>query len=301
MHARILATLLAAFALLAAPRPAPAQTLLRLKFTPGEVVRTKITTEMNSEATVQGKPFATTMNQTMHMEMHVDSIAPDGTATVRQEITRIQMSMTMPVPINQTFSYDSAAERNESAPQGYSEIFDAIVGAEYHMKVSSNGTMSDVVVPMSLLESLQKVPGAAAMDSMLSEEGMRKMVTQSSFGLPDAPVQKGDTWKRAFSMDLPFATMKADQIYTYDGRNAQGLEVIGLKFDMALETKPGQALQITMKDAKSSGVMLYDPKLGRIVHAEHMQDMTMPTTVNGQQSFEQKLRQKLTMDVEASK
>lgn len=274
---------------------AEAQTTLRIKYVPGETVRTTVTQEMTTNATVQGQMLRTTMSQTMHLEVIVDEVAKDGVATVRQKIARITTKMQMPPPLNTTYTYDSDAEKNENAPPGYEAVMGAMIGGEFKMKIDPTGKMSDITVPPGLIDQLKAIPGAAMMGNLATEEGLRQLTSQSAFSLPEGPVKKGDQWQSPpVSMDMPFGKMNVQQFFTYEGPNSEGLEQIGVRYDMTLEAKPNQPISIKLKDAESHGVMLFDNKAGKLKSSEVTQTMTMEMAVGGQ-SIEQQVEQIIKM------
>jgi hypothetical protein len=291
---RFLALCLAAW--LAAAAPSSAQVELRLKYKPGEVVKMTVSQAMNSTAMVQGQNVGTTMTQTMHLETHVDGVGTDGVAAVRQKIARIEMSMTMPAPINQTFAYDSAAAENPNPPPGYADFMKVMVGSEFKMKISPTGKMTDVEVPESLTQAMTNLPGAAALGNMATSDGLKKMMSQNSFHLPEGPVKVGDTWSNKSSIELPFGTMDALQTYTYRGTNSAGLHAIDIAMDMTITPKAGQAIQMTLKDAKSKGAMQFDQALGQIATSEITQDMKMEMSIGGQK-IDQTVLQTIKMDL----
>ena len=274
---------------------AEAQVTLRIKYVPGETVRTTVTQEMTTNATVQGQVLQTTMSQTMYLEVVVDEVASDGTASVRQKITRITTKMQMPPPLNKTYTYDSDAEKNENAPPGYDVVMGAMIGGEFKMKIAPTGKMSDVTVPPDLVDKLKAIPGAAMMGNLASEEGLRQLTAQSAFSLPEGPVKKGDQWQSPpISMDMPFGKMNVQQFFTYEGPNSEGLEQIGVRYDMTLEAKPNQPISIKLKDADSHGVMLFDNQVGKLKSSEVTQTMTMEMAVGGQ-SIDQQVQQVIKM------
>jgi hypothetical protein len=164
------------------------------------------------------------------------------------------------------------------------------------MKISPTGKMSDVEVPESLTQAISNLPGAAALGNMATPEGLKKMMSQNSFYLPESAVKVGDTWNNESTIDLPFGTMKALQTYTYRGPNSAGLHAIDIAMDMTITPKEGQAIQMTLKDAKSKGAMQFDQSLGQITTSEITQDMQMEMSIGGQK-IDQTVLQTIKMDL----
>ncbi len=263
---------------------------LRLKHKQGETNRIQIEQEMNSNARVQGQEIRNSMKQTMVTETHIESVNSEGTAKARQEIKQVRMSMSMPAPVNQEFSFDSEKAENPSAPPGYSDVMGALIGKPFTMNISPTGKLSDIQVPAGVLEQMQKIPGAAMMQSMTSEEGLRQMMTQSAFHLPEKPVDQGDTWSNDVTMDMPFGKLIAKQVYTYQGTNAQGLHEIGITVEMQIEPAEDQPFKMSLKNSDSSGTMLFDNDAGEVKSVEMKQNMDMQMSV-ADQTFDQSIEQ----------
>ncbi len=94
---------------------ADAQVTLQFKLVEGDVIRQVMTQEMTSASKVQGRDISTEMKQLMHLEQRIGEVAENGSAQVLQEITRMQMSMKL--PIGQPFEYDSEGENEEASEE----------------------------------------------------------------------------------------------------------------------------------------------------------------------------------------
>jgi hypothetical protein len=279
--------------LIMACQPAGAAVELKMKFASGDVIESKITQDMTSTATVMGNEVKTRMQQTMFMQTSVESVAPDGAATVTQKVTRVDA--TMQLPNGQTYKYDSQAESNENPPPGYPDVMDALVGAEFQMKIAPTGKISDIKVPQTLVEKFKNLPGAQALGAMASEEGLKQMMSQSSFVLPEKPVEKGATWDSSTDLEMPFGTIHAQQTYTYQGTASGGNEEIGVELKMTMEPKEGSPFKMSLKETDSDGKILFDNEAGRLVKSEITQKMVMEMGVQGQ-TFDQSVTQKITME-----
>ena len=166
-------------ALPAAAPAAPQGVLLRLKFTPGQVTRTKVTMDM--DYTVSGLPGAAAptamkMHMAQVLSRTVQSVAADGAATllVHQESGETTLSVNGKA---QALPADASAPRD---------------------------VMTLVMTPTGKVVSSQML-GAAGAESPMQGMDMSKMQgMQGRLDFPDAPVNVGDSWKGTAALDKIF-------------------------------------------------------------------------------------------------
>ncbi|MGD9855807.1 MAG: DUF6263 family protein [Planctomycetaceae bacterium] len=275
--------------------PASAQVQLRFKFKAGDVIRQKTTQEMKSAAEVQGQKINTSMNQVVNTEQAVESVDADGSARVRQKISRIRMSMK--APFGQGFDFDSSDESVGKAPPVVANMLKQLAGAEFQASVSPAGTFTDITIPPELEQALKGAPGSpfGGGGGGGGADSIQQMMGQSVTSFPEQPVSQGDSWSDDLSMKLQFGEMKIHRTSTYEGTNDQGLHVINITMQLELVPGENQQVRMTIKQSDAKGTLLFDNSQGQLVRSEVVQKMTMEASVMGQ-TFDTIVEQKATTE-----
>jgi hypothetical protein len=264
--------------------PARAGEPLRWKFKPGETLRYTLVQETVQRVKAMGQPEAkSTLNQTVNMHWEVKRVSSDGVAEMSQTIDHVRMKVDSPL---NSFEFDSSTGKVPEGPIAgpLVPLLRALVGAEFTLKMSARGELSEVKVPQKLIDSLRQSNPAAG-GGMVSEDGLKNLISQSSLALPEGPLDKGKTWTNQSKLPLPMVgTMVTDKRYTFEGPDpkAAGLLQISLEIKMSLEPAADSnvALKITAHDGK--GEFLFDPQAGRIVSSHVDDKMKMSVSVQGQ-------------------
>lgn len=298
LHCRFLVVCL----VLAASTAASAQERLRWKFEKGKTTKYQVAQNMDIKMSVMGQNIDSKMNQTMDMGWTVESVADDGTATLRQQITRVQMTMNSPFF---NVEYDSDKEEQPEDPVGgqLAQVFEAMVGKDFTLKMTSRGDVSDVELPDDLKEALEGAGGGALPGGAgFNAESLKQLVSQSSVAFPAEPVSKGKQWDTQTEAKLPFGTMKLDNKFTYQGpeqRGGKSLHKIALKPKIAIEAAPDAQVQLAVKSQEANGTIYFDNREGRIAESTMKQKMEMELNAGGQaitQTIDQSMTMKLVPD-----
>lgn len=279
-------------------RSATAAEPLRWKFTEGEKLDYDMTIDMkmNMNAGPQGQ-MNMTMQQQMDMTWDVQSVNEAGDAVILQSIDRVRMKMD---GMGQSFEYDSQAG---DAPQGMAAmvapLFDAMTKGKFEITMSRQGEVLDVKVPQEVVDALKNSPNAAMMGDMATADGFKQMLSQGALVLPEGELTRGQQWTSSVEMNNPaVGKQKVNTTYTYEGTK----DIDGTTYDVfrpSVElTFAGQgAVQMNIKEQKSSGEILFDRAAGRLSSTTLNQDMTMAMNVGGQ-VLEQQMQQ--TVDVKVT-
>lgn len=274
-----------------------AEDALQWKFTKGEKLDYVMTQnmDMSMNAGPQGQ-MKMTMKQQMDMTWEVQGIEENGNAKISQSIDRIQMKMSGP----QDVEYDS---QSKEAPQGLAAMiapsFDALTKGKFVLTMTPLGEIVDVVVPQEVVDALKNTPGAKMLGEMGSAEGLKQMMSQGSMVLPKEMPEKGSQWTHAMEIKMPMGgTQKTITTYTYEGtKDVDGTTYAVVKPTVKTTYEGNGAMTLTVKDQKSSGEILFDPKAGRMASSNLDQDMTLDVNVSGQalsQSLHQVVEVKIT-------
>ena len=265
------------------PSSAEAQTKLRWKFQEGETLNYTMTQNMTQSMNLMGQNLQTKMNQVMEMSWIVDKLESNGSAKMKQKITRIKFNMTLPPPLNQTIEYDSKDGKAPAGPLGnvFGGVLAAMVGPETRMTIDPLGNISDFKISEELLKQLKQNPAAGNMGGAFSEEGLKEMSSQGFLAFPMKSLTKGETWNKKAEIKMPFGTMKMETKYTYSGKTKNGLDNIRSNISISMEPGQNAQIQIKLKESDSSGKILFDNKAGRVRESNLEQSMTMEITAGG--------------------
>jgi hypothetical protein len=257
---------------------APGATL-RWKFAPGDTIRYEMqqkTTTGIKPATGKGQELKQAMTQTMQLTWKVKTVSADGSARIAQTIDRVQSKAET---IFGMFEYDTKAGKAPEGPVAASVVpvalYQALIGAEFTFTMSPHGDLSDVKVPESVLKAVRAAgPAGGAGGEAFSEEGLKQMITQSSFALPKDDLAPGQTWTRQTKLPSPpIGTTVMDKTYRFDGPDLKAganVDKITLTFKVSIEPaleekdKPNP-VEVVSQD--NSGDFFFDQAAGRIVRS----------------------------------
>lgn len=256
---------------------------LRWKFEAGENIGFRMTQQSKMKLNApQGGSFETTTSQTADIVWNIEQVNADGSAKIRQNITRMQMSMAGP---SQNWRIDTASDE---PPQGLAAtlapVFDALVDSDYVVTMSARGEITDVEAPEKLIEALKNMPGVPADGA--SDEMIRQMAKQSALTLPEGPLEEGDTWNTSVTTNAPFlGDQKVETTYKYIGaREVEGntMEVFEPSITMTAEEEGAQpAVQASLEVTDSSGEVLFNRDEGRLASSTMKQNMAIEVSTGG--------------------
>ncbi|HUG94381.1 MAG TPA: DUF6263 family protein [Planctomycetaceae bacterium] len=286
----------AACVLLAAASTASAQERLRWKFAEGEAGTYQFVQVRNTRANVMGQDVDQKMSLTMDLGWTVESVAPDGTVTLRQKISRVQMSASSPFF---KFEYDSSkgAETDDPIVGQITKVFGATVGKDFTSKLTGRGEVRDVTLSEELEGALEGAAGGALPGGGFNADTLKQLVGQSSVTFPEEPVSAGANWSGMTDAKLPFGTIKIKNQFSYLGteqRSGKTLHKIALKPELSIEADPNSDVQLAVKSQDASGVLYFDNRQGRLADSTVKHKMELDVMVGGQ-AFRQNIDQTTTM------
>lgn len=260
---------------------ARAQTTLAYKFKEGDKLNYDVQQKMKMTTSVMDKDIEIRMDQNMDMTWEVLKVEESGAAQVKMLFTRTRMSMSGPMGKVEIDSKDPK-EVNDPTGKALAQVVEAIAGMELTLTMEPNGEMKNVKIPQAVKDKLKKLPNAAAMGDMFSEEGFKKMV-QGGMVLPKGAVTKGKSWEQKMDMKMPFGKMTGDIQFTYEGTETKDdvkLDKISLKPNIKLETDPKSPFQMKVKEQEGKGYAYFDNAAGRLVAVESENTMVMAVEIN---------------------
>lgn len=228
-----------------------------------------------------GQDITTNVDQTMEMTWAVKSVDPSGTAVMNQTIDSIRSKISSPFA---TVEYDSRSGKEPEGPiaAGIVPMFKALVGKHFEFKLTPNGELRDVKVPEGLVQALKEAGPSAPAVGMFSEEGLRNMITESSLVLAAKPGMP--SWTRETKLPMPpVGSLRISKTYTLEPQKKNGLDVVSLKSDIALEPAADQPFTVKVRDQKGTGEFLFDNAKGRVTSSHVEQHIEMEMTVQNMQ------------------
>jgi len=287
----------AAVVLVALSSAADQGTALRYRWTVGQEDRYRIT--QKTTANVSGLPDAAgqtmTIEQTMTqtMRMRVASVAADGTATVQQVFDAVQMAMTSPTA---TLSIDTAATDKPADPSSAAmwTVLSAMVGETVTLTLRPTGELLNVEGMTKIADKMTAaLPGAfdpaiAALKTSMTDEAMKRTFSTAFAAFPERAVATGESWTNTFETAQPVVgTLSSTRTSTLSGlESAAGASMakiailVATKQTAEAQANPG-GMTITMGDAKTDGVMLFDLTNGRLQQSTMTADLPMTMGVTG--------------------
>jgi hypothetical protein len=271
---------IAVVGLLAVAGRTRAETLLRWKFKPGDVLRYAATQETTQTFVTGEKARRLTFTTTIAAEYIWKVIAVDeaGAATIDHSIDRVQMRLQGPQ--GAPMEYDSASDKTlEGAAKMVAPVFSAVVKKPFVLKITARGDVVETRFPRGLMEALVKGPPVDQVVDLLGVEGLKKFAVMVV--LPVNPVAIGQSWTHVVDVKLPMpGTLGVKYTCHYVGaRHREGLEL--QEIGVAMRLRPGKGPSddlIKIKQFEVDGTIYFDNARGRL--AEAAMNLKTQTEIN---------------------
>ncbi len=252
---------------------------LRWKFAKDKAIHYTMSQKTLSKTEAGGQKVEFQQNQNTDMTWKITKVDASGNAEMDQTIDRIVLTTSGPMGETKVDTKTEPAAEEDGPAGAAAKILRGMVGSPFHMKMSTQGDISDVTVPPKVLDALKGLGPAGG--AMFSEEGIKRMTGQATIVLPEKAVAKGYTWKSTKSLPMPFGTMLLDSTYTYEGAEGAN-DRIGVV--VKSEIKPGDGpMSVKMVSSDGKGGYRFDPKAGILRGSELNMKMTMQIKVGPQE------------------
>jgi hypothetical protein len=287
-----------ALALVAVTVAVPLQSAepLAWKFEPGLTNRYQMVQQMNIDMNVPNVgDVSTGMEQKLDMSWTVESVEADGSAVLKQKLDRIRMTMELPGGAGKS-EFDSASGMPaEGQAALMAPLLKAMTAEPFTVHMKPSGEVTDVTVPAGLAKELENMPGAGMLGEMATPEGLKKLVQQSSFKLPEK-LEDGTTWSTKLEIENPMTGPQiATTTYAYEGpREVDGVQMEAFLPELTITFGEGGQAQVEVQEQKSSGEILFNREAGRLESSNIEQQMSLKIAIQGQE-IEQQLKQTVTM------
>jgi hypothetical protein len=239
----------------------------------------KMKTDVTQVIKVQGQDLTQKQDSTFYFKWTPEKQEGDKW-TLKEKVEGLKMSIDISGnPIN----YDSTVPdtAGSAGNPGLMDFFKNLVGSEF--AVTWNAKDSKVEAVSGKDDFVKKLgAGNAQMDSLLKKimtDDALKQMADPSFGLvPDQPKAVNETWEKKQTLGLgPIGSYDVSYKFTYKGKDPtqkdyDRIEVAtSLVYKAPTENTEGLLFRIKSGNLTSTnpepGVILYDPKTGRIKQA----------------------------------
>ena len=270
----------------------PAKATLRWKFKEGDERRYLMNQKMSMAMKVMGQNVETNTVQTMLVTWKVLEVDEDGGCKMEQKFESVRMKMAGPGIAGE---YDSAkGTKFTGLMKSLNPLFDAMTAGEFKLTMTAQGKITEMEMPEDLKKALKTAPGGGG--GVLSEDGLKQMVTQGSPTLPEEEMASGDDWTETIEIQAPpVGAMKMVTQYAYLGaiqRDGRQLEVISVNPRMQFDGKGQFTPEITAQ--KCEGALYFDNEQGYLVETLIQQKTEMKMSIAGN-DINQLLNQTISM------
>jgi hypothetical protein len=261
------------------------EAVLRYRWTSGEAVQYRMSQQTTT--VVSGLPGGMpdmTVGQTVGqtMRMIADSVAADGTTSLKQTIESMNMNMEMPMGMG-SVSYDTAKPDQASGP-GAAElktIFGAMIGQPFTLVVTSRGEVQKVegfaALTERMFKSMAPDPSTDAirngLSGMFSDESMKSMMSTGFGAFPERAAKIGDTWNTSVTVQTPVTgalmTTIGLTLKALEGSGAEQTARIATQITIKQTSKPTgpmpMGLSLEMGEGGGDGEILFSVAKGRML------------------------------------
>jgi len=271
---------------------------LRYKWAQGDVIvyRSVVRSTTNATGGPRGpETFEQTVSQTI--KLTVAAVNPtDGSATLRHSVEAVSIEMSTPAG---KFSYDSSkpvAPDADPRVLAMSKTVGGMVGEAISVTIAATGAVRRIDggarVAQKLIDNLPRDPmsGGLAQNikGMLSDAALRAAVEQTFPGLPEPPVNVGETWtaEQAVGAD---ATGKLHGKSTFtlkaiDGAGDAQVARIAVALALRQEDVPSGGASSVVKlgaGSRGEGEVTFNIARGRIESSTMRTDLPSTITMRG--------------------
>jgi hypothetical protein len=192
--------------------------------------------------------------------------------------------------MNQVITMTWAVDKLNS--DGSAKMTQTIDRMQMTVKSPAGEMTFDSKVPAKMIEAGKNAGPAGA---MLSEGGLKNMVTQGSLSFPENALKKDDTWKKQMSIDMPnVGKMVIDTTYKYAGPGEEGTQKIEADLNTKIENS---SMGLEVKNQKANATFFFDNDKGVLRRSQVSQDMTLSGEAGGQ-SFSQDIKTKVSLKLD---
>lgn len=249
VHTAVL--VVAGASVLGAPAPAVGADALALKWTKGQTLKYRISTQTATMQVMGRNEQKSKMSAVMDLALEVKDVGSDGAATMEAKYIAVKGEVEDTAGTKR--AYDSSKKPGEPGNDPEFARTMQMLDKPFSVVMEPSGKVRD-------LKGLSEIVGAPPG----SEEGLRLAFEQTFFVLPEKPAAVGDTWSRGATMGL----VRSEAVYTYRG-TADKVATLDMDVKFTLPEAEMQGMRYELQPgSKGVGVVAFDTEAGQIKHAE---------------------------------
>jgi hypothetical protein len=262
------------------PRAATAQTTLRWKLQPGDLLAVETQQQIESQVAFSGKSTATTIGLQLDLAWKV-TVADQREITLQQSVERIRMKLS--APPSAAIDYDSAAKgRLTGQARELAASLQPLVGAAIELKMTTRG---EIVAAKPVNESgaaLLSADDKTPTPGSGSHNSVEQLLSQSLVILPEKDVSVGGTWTTSGELKSTAGPLKQETTYRLDKlaqQDGQQVCEITTKAKLtsgppAASSSPSSQSSLIVKSHEHTGEIRFAADTGRLLSAEQTQKLT---------------------------
>lgn len=280
---------------------------LKIRLAAGDSHEMKMVQTQNIVQTMNGQEIKTTQKMEWLYGLDCKSVDADGTMNI--EMTYKAMKMTMEnMMVKMEFDSAKPKSADPNNPQGkmMADIFSAMVGCKFGMKVSPTGETAGISGVKEMMTKMKEKMGdsneaamvGSLLEKMFDEKELKNTAGSLMVVFPKEPAAVGDSWYDTMSMNV-MMPIDIETTYIFKSRK-DGIAYIDAvaKFDMGDSAKPlemGPAKMSMQMAGTMNSTNQVDEKTGLIKKSEMTMNLSGIIKMEGQGEPNTPMGQGMTM------
>lgn len=273
---------------------------LRWKFAVGDRFSVEYEQAVEQTTEVLLKPVTVETRSTVAMTWEVMSVDEAGNATIKQQFTRLTLSLLSSRGDSVEFDSDSDDPTNGKTSE-VGKVLMPLLAAPFEVKMSPRGELLSVSVPEESMATIRQSASSMRLRQLFSNEALTETLSFVAATLPEAAVETGDSWtveREAGTAELPLRIVHELTYQRSPGAEPQPMaegadeELADRAGDaslgrIAVQTTivPGEAPEAREDETKrgeiasqsSQGVLWFDLEQGHPARSIQIQDLVTTT------------------------
>lgn len=230
-----------------------------------------------SDTTIDSRETSIESKTEIEMTWKVSNVDPEGTATIQQTITGINLVVNgftrkkkgeTGAPLLEVAVDTSVPAKTSAQGKKLLKQIQPLLNVPIDVVMAATGEILDVKISTDVADLLNELPNTRNLRQLFSADGLKQMMGASSVILPQ-PLTVGQTWNRQSTTDTAMGAMEQTETYTYLGNkdSEQGQVAV---FNVLTALKPldskskqqGSSLQGKLISFSGSGNLMMDLENG---------------------------------------
>ena len=246
-----------------------AQTTFRFQFKEKERLNYLIEQKTNSVQKIMGVEVVSKVHATMKMYWEVVKVDGDGNAQVRIKFTHAKMSMESLLGIIDVDSNDKGNPA-DLAGKMIGQLNRAIANMEITATMLPTGEMKNILVSEATARALKAIPNAEQLGDVAHPDNFKDML--SSVVFPALAVARGKSWSFKTDSQSPEGKVSTEHSFTLeDSVHQDGVKLDRIALAPSIKIQPDPKALLKVEKIMSTGHLLFDNKLGRLVSSSIVQ------------------------------